>query len=255
MGSAAVDSALLVSVENVSFSYGRGLVLEDVTLPIFRGDFLAVLGPNGSGKTTLIKTILGVLKPSRGSVKIMGQPVSAFKAWERIGYVPQKATHFDPLFPASVREVVAMGLLASRRPFHRTTRDEAEEIARILALVGLDKEARSPVGRLSGGQQQRVFIARALLLAPHLLVLDEPTTGVDAGMEEQFYDLLSALNIGRGITIVLVTHDIGIANRHITKVACLGRKLVYHGTHEEFCRSAALRDMIAGGHHLISHRH
>jgi len=255
MDSAAAEARLLVDVEGLSFGYGRTLVLEDVTLPIVEGDFLAVLGPNGSGKTTLLKTILGLLKPTSGTVRLMGEPVSSFRSWGRIGYVPQKATHFDPLFPASSREVVAMGLLAARPAFHRTTREEAENIRRALSLVGMEKEAERPIGRLSGGQQQRVFIARTLVRKPCLLFLDEPTTGVDAGAEEQFYDLLASLNVNEGITIVLVTHDIGIANRHITKVACLNRRLVYHGSHAEFCGSKTLQDMLAGGHHLISHHH
>jgi zinc transport system ATP-binding protein len=255
MASAAADRPVLVAVEDVSFSYGFAPVLEDVTLPLREGDFLAILGPNGSGKTTLLKIILGLLRPSRGTVTIMGEPVSSFRAWGRIGYVPQKATHFDPLFPASSREVVAMSLMSARPPFRRARRADAEAILRALAVVGLEDRADRPVGRLSGGEQQRIFIARALVREPCLLILDEPTTGVDAGTEEQFYDLLSRLNKTEGITIVLVSHDIGIANRHITKVACLNRKLVYHGTHAEFCGSATLRDMLAGGNHLISHHH
>jgi zinc transport system ATP-binding protein len=255
MDSAAADPRLLVSVAGVSFDYGRIPVLEDITLPIFEGDFLAILGPNGSGKTTLVKVILNLLRPSRGSVTLMGVPVSSFRSWERVGYIPQKATHFDPLFPASAREVVAMGLLAGRSPFRRGSRGWAEAVGRALAVVGLEKEAGRPVGRLSGGQQQRVFIARALVREPRILFLDEPTTGVDAEAGEQFYDLLARLNGEQAITIVLVTHDIGIANRHITKVACLNRRLVYHGTHAEFCGSETLRGLLSGGHHLVSHHH
>jgi zinc transport system ATP-binding protein len=255
MDSAVAEARVLVSVENVSFSYGYVPVLEEVSLPIYEGDFLAILGPNGSGKTTLLKIILGLLKPGQGRVSVMGEDVSAFRAWGRVGYVPQKATHFDPMFPASAREVVAMSLLSARPPFRRSRRAEAEAVRRALAVVGLDEEADRLVGRLSGGEQQRVFIARSLVRQPCLLFLDEPTTGVDTGTEEQFYDLLARLNEKEGITIVLVTHDIGIANRHITKVACLNRKLVYHGTHAEFCGSATLQDMLAGGHHLISHHH
>jgi zinc transport system ATP-binding protein len=254
MDSAASDSRTLVEVENVSFHYGRQLVLEDVTLPIERGDFLAILGPNGSGKTTLLKIILGLLKPSRGSVEIMGRPLESFGDWEKIGYVPQNATHFDPLFPASSREVVAMGLLASRAPFRRPSRADAETVRGALDVVGLAEYEDRPVGRLSGGQQQRVFIARALVRRPALLFLDEPTTSVDARTEDQFYDLLARLNREEGITIVLVTHDVGIVNRHVNRVACLNRRLYYHGTHVEFCGSEALRASI-GGHHLIAHRH
>jgi zinc transport system ATP-binding protein len=169
-----------------------------------------------------------------------------------IGYVPQKATHFDPFFPASAREVVAMAL-RSARVIPR--RGEEGAVRAALALVGMDEHRHRTIGRLSGGQQQRVFIARAIVNRPRLLFLDEPTAGVDAGTQEHFYDLLGSLNRQEGITIVLVTHDIGIVNKHITKVACLNQRLIYHGTHEDFCRSNAVDAMLAGGHHLISHRH
>jgi zinc transport system ATP-binding protein len=111
------------------------------------------------------------------------------------------------------------------------------------------------IGRLSAGQQQRVFIARAIVNRPRILFLDEPTTGVDAETQDQFYVLLDQLNKREGITIVLITHDIGIVDRHITQVACLNQRLVYHGGHAEFCRSDTLRDWLGGGNHLLSHRH
>ena len=255
MALAAVEPRTLVDVVHVSFRFGDLPVLEDVTLPVSEGDFLAVLGPNGSGKTRLLKIILGLLKPFRGAVSIMGEPLESFRSWDKVGYVPQKATHFDPLFPASSREVVAMGLLAGRPPFHRASRAEGEAVRRALDVVGMAEVMDRPVGRLSGGQQQRVFIARALVRKPRLLFLDEPTTGVDAGAEGRFYDLLARLNKEEGITIVLVTHDIGIVNRHVSQVACLNQRLVYHGTHADFCGSATVREMLAGGHHLISHHH
>ena len=243
----------MVRVEGVSLSFGGLPVLADVTLPIMAGDFLAIIGPNGSGKTTLLRVILGLIKPDRGRVSIFGCPTGEFAEREAIGYIPQKATHFDPLFPASVREVVAMAL---RSAAHRLPRaQEQADIKRALETVGMAEYGHRRIGRLSGGQQQRVFIARAIVRRPRLLFLDEPTTGVDAETQDRFYDLLGRLNTEEGITIVLVTHEIGIVNRHITKVACLNQKLVYHGTHEHFCASAALKEMLAGGHHLISHRH
>ena len=248
----AADSDVLVGVEGLSFSYGFRPVLEDISLAIQKGDFLAVLGPNGSGKTTLVKLIIGLLKPDRGRILLLGKPAPEFQSWAEIGYVPQKATHFDPLFPASAREVVAMALRSARGV---PRRGEDEAVRSALALVGMDEHRHRTIGRLSGGQQQRVFIARAIVNRPRLLFLDEPTAGVDAGTQEQFYDLLGALNTREGITIILVTHDIGIVNKHITKVACLNQRLIYHGTHEEFCRSNALEAMLAGGHHLVSHRH
>lgn len=244
----------LVRVEGISFFYDSFPVLEDVSFTIGRGDFLALLGPNGSGKTTLLKIILGLLKPARGRVLLMGKPVEEFKDWSRVGYVPQKATHIDPLFPASVKEVVSMGLLSGKKLSWGGGKEDAAAIDTALKKVGMEAYMGRPIGSLSGGQQQRVIIARAIVNAPALLFLDEPTTGVDAATQGLFYEMLHSLNADRKITIVLVTHDIGIVNRHISRVACLNQKLAYHGSHEDFCRSEAFKAMLASGH-LVSHNH
>lgn len=245
----------LVEIKNVSFSYGHTKVLEDVSFPINRGDFLSLIGPNGSGKTTLIKIILGLLSPSRGEIKIMGKPVTEFKEWRKLGYVPQKATHIDPFFPVSVREVVRMGLVASGSIPSFKRDDEAQSVQNALSRVGMERFLNWRIGKLSGGQQQRVFIARAIVNQPCLLFLDEPTTGVDSETQGHFYDMLDILNKKESITIIMVTHDIGIVNRHVSRVACLNQSLDYHGTHEEFCQSDVFKKMIAEGHHIISHRH
>lgn len=255
MDSPAADKDVLIDLGDVSFSYGAAIVLSRITFTIKAGDFLALIGPNGSGKTTLIKIILGLIKPSQGVVRIMGQPVEEFKEWWKIGYVPQKATNVDPVFPVSVREVVAMGLLSSRTSPHPKKAEEERVIRQALSQVGMEDLVDWRIGKLSGGQQQRVFIARAIVNKPRILFLDEPTTGVDESTQEHFYDLLAELNRQGRITIVLVTHETGIINKHVRQVACLNRNLVYHGAHEEFCRSEVFREMLAGGHHVISHRH
>lgn len=249
------DLSPLVEIINVSFSYGQTKVLDDVSFPINQGDFLSLIGPNGSGKTTLIKIILGLLSPSRGEIKIMGKPVTEFKEWRKLGYVPQKATHIDPFFPVSVREVVRMGLVASGSIPSFKREDEAQSILNALSRVGMESFLNWRIGKLSGGQQQRVFIARAIVNQPCLLFLDEPTTGVDSETQGHFYDMLDILNKKESITIVMVTHDIGIVNRHVSRVACLNQNLEYHGSHEEFCQSAVFKKMIAEGHHIVSHRH
>ena len=251
----AAEDKALISVENVSFSFGSLPVLRDVTFRIQAGDFLAIIGPNGSGKTTLLKIILGLLRPERGRVLISGRNSEDIAVGPSIGYVPQKATHFDPLFPASAREVVAMALRTPRPGSREARHKEETAVRRALQVVGMDEFKNRRIGRLSGGQQQRIFIARAIVNRPRILFLDEPTTGVDAEMQGHFYELLERLVKEEGITIVLITHDIGIVDRHITRVACLNERLVYHGSHAEFCRSDTLKDMLAGGHHLISHQH
>jgi zinc transport system ATP-binding protein len=248
------EPAELIRVEGVSFQYNSIPVLEEVTLSISRGDFVAVLGPNGSGKTTLIKLILGLFRPARGKVFLMGKPVDEFTDWSKIGYVPQKATHIDPYFPASVREVVAMAFLPGQAAAGQGNKQKDQAVAHALEQVGMAEFLNRPIGSLSGGQQQRVFIARAIVNAPELLFLDEPTAGVDAATQELFYEMLHRLNEDQRITIVLVTHDIGIVNKHVTKVACLNQRLVYHGAHADFCQSEAFRKMLASGH-LVSHTH
>jgi zinc transport system ATP-binding protein len=253
MDSPAAEPVELVRTEDLSFARNGIPILTDVSLTIAEGDFLAILGPNGSGKTTLLKLILGLLKPDRGRVFLLGRPVEEFTDRELIGYIPQKATHFDPLFPASVQEVVAMALRSCRRRMSRS--DEEKSIRKALETVDMADFRNRRIGRLSGGQQQRVFIARAIVRKPKILILDEPTTGVDAETQDRFYDLLGRLNITRRLTIVLVTHDIGIVNRHVNKVACLNQRLFFHGDHEQFCSSGALKEWLAGGHHLVSHRH
>ncbi len=255
MVSSANDPKALINVKNVSFFYGIGKVLDAVSLDIQLGDFLAIIGPNGSGKTTLVKIILGLLEPSEGEIRILGKRLQEFSDWQKIGYVPQKATHIDPFFPVSVREVVGMGLLSSKRSSSLTKKKWDSAIQKALRQVGMESIQNRRIGNLSGGQQQRVFIARAIVNQPHILFLDEPTTGVDAETQEHFYDMLDNLNKKEQITIALITHEIGIINRHVNKIACLNQKLIYHGTHAEFCRSEAFKEMLAGGHHFISHRH
>ncbi|HSR10501.1 MAG TPA: metal ABC transporter ATP-binding protein [Thermodesulfobacteriota bacterium] len=245
----------LISVENVSFLYNGVEVLRDVSFAITRGDYTALIGPNGSGKTTLIRIILGIQKPSAGRVLLMGEEPERFAQWRRIGYVPQKATHRDPYFPASVREVVAMGLLSRKRFPRVLTGDDKGAIDSALRQVDMQPLKNRRIGELSGGQQQRVFIARAIVNGPDILFLDEPTTGVDAETQSRFYEMLGALNREKGITIVLITHDFGIINGHVSKVACLNQRLHFHGTHEEFCASSFFREMVQGEDHLVAHRH
>ncbi len=253
--SAAADREALISLRDVSFAYERTPVLLGVNLDLHHGDFLALIGPNGSGKTTLVKLALGLLRPDRGAVFLFGRPIGEFSDWQRIGYVPQKATHFDPLFPASVEEAVRMALRSHGARLKQSRAEAAAAVAAALDLVGLGSFRRLPVGGLSGGQQQRVFIARALATRPDVLVLDEPTTGVDAETRDRFYDMLGRLNAAEGIAIVLVTHDIAAVDRRVNSVACLNQRLIYHGGPDAFCRSAAFQEMLGEGAHVVAHEH
>ena len=250
-----VSNEPLISVKNISFSFGSTKVLDDISLAVTTGDFLAIIGPNGSGKSTLVKVILGIYALTVGSVELLGEDIKSFRQWDKIGYVPQKATNIDPFFPVSVREVVAMGLL-SKKSFPRFLRRRDERlINQALEQVDLKDFKTRRIGELSGGQQQRVFIARAIVNQPSLLFLDEPTTGVDAETQERFYSMLGSLNQANKITIVLITHDLGIINKRVNKIACLNQRLVFHGTHDDFCNSEVVQELLRGEHHLVCHRH
>ena len=207
----------ILEVKNISFGYGRETILEDVSLELNRGDYLGLIGPNGSAKSTLIKLVLGILKPHRGSIKLFGEDIRKFKQWERVGYVSQKATSFNKKFPATVEEILEVSL----RSKDRTAVDHA------LDIVGMDGFKKRLIGHLSGGQQQRVFIAKALISQPELLLLDEPTVGIDLSSQELFYGILEDLNKRYGMTIVLVSHDIGAVTKRVNRIACMGNKRLY----------------------------
>jgi len=249
------DPGVHFDLNEVSLRYGNEQILDSVSLKVNRGDFLALLGPNGSGKSTLIRIMLGLQKPDTGQVRIMGKNLKDFTAWDQIGYVPQKITDLDPLFPASVKEVVAMGILPHKTwPRFLRASDESV-IDEALDLMEMRRYKNRRVWALSGGQQQRVFIARALASQPEVLVLDEPTAGVDGATQERFYDMLEHVNREKGVTMILVTHDIGVITKHVNKVACLNQRLIFHGSHDEFCNSEQAITLFGPESHLICHRH
>ncbi len=210
----------LLQVRGLTFGYGRELVLDGVDLDINPRDFLAVIGPNGGGKTTLIKAILGLLRPWSGEV------ISRIPRGH-MGYVPQFST-FDRSFPLRVRDVVLMGKLGRRGLIRRYTREDREDVERILERLHLVDVARSHVAEVSGGQLQRVLIARALAGDPEILFLDEPTASIDAESREVLREILEELN--QRIPVVVVTHDVTSISSMVQQIACINRRLFYHGT-------------------------
>ena len=241
------DSTLpVIEVKDVSFSYGGPYVLEDVNLCLHEGDFASLIGPNGGGKTTLLKIILGLLKPARGSVRILGG--SPEESRRRIGYIPQKAL-FDPQFPASVFEVVLMGRLGWGYSLGLYNKADREYSFRALEEVGLADKRHCSFSTLSGGQQQRVLIARALSGTPEMLVLDEPTANLDVHMEEAFYDLL--VNLNQRMTIVLVSHDLGVVSRLVRTVVCVKQKVMVHPTTD--LTGDMIQDMYGDGIRMVRH--
>ena len=243
-----------VEIEKVSFRYGEVSVLEDIDLTVEPGDFLGIIGPNGSGKTTLLRIMLGLLAPTSGQVRLFGHPPASLKQWGRLGYVPQKAT-FDPSLPVTVGEVVASGLVATMGLLRRVRAAERRRVGDVLAQVGMTAYAAARVGALSVGQQQRVLIARALVSDPELLILDEPTGGVDPEAQTNFYALLHHLNREREVTLILVSHDIGVVAKEVTRLACLNRRLIFHGRPGDFLSDAALAALYGPAVRVVSHEH
>ncbi len=243
-----------VEIEKVSVRYGEVSVLEDIDLTVEPGDFLGIIGPNGSGKTTLLRIMLGLLVPTSGQVRLFGRLPASLKQWGRLGYVPQKAT-FDPALPVTVGEVVASGLVATLGLLRRVGAAERRRVADVLAQVGRSAFAAARVGSLSVGQQQRVLIARALVSDPELLILDEPTGGVDPEAQTSFYALLHHLNREREVTLILVSHDIGVVAKEVTRLACLNRRLIFHGRPGDFLSDAALAALYGPAVRVVSHEH
>jgi len=213
-----------IEVKDVRFSYDKTLIIEDVNFILEQGDFLGIIGPNGGGKTTLLNLLLGMLKPDRGVIKILGEP--PHDARHRVGYVPQN-TDFNITFPISVMEIALMGRLYRSRIGRWYSRKDRLKVEEVLEKVGMWDYCHTPIGKLSGGQRQRVFIARALATDPEILFLDEPTASVDPEFEIDLYDFLRELN--KRVTIVLITHDIGVISRNVKSTACVNRRLIFHG--------------------------
>lgn len=224
----------VIDVKHLFFNYGSTEVLSNISFSIQKGDFVGLIGPNGSGKTTLIKLLLGLYTPTKGSIHILGKPITTFSNWGKVGYVPQKATNFSQSFPATVQEIVLTGCLANKTFPKKYSAKDKEDAKKYLKKVGMETFSTRRIGELSGGQQQRVLIARALITQPELLILDEPTTGIDQETQTTFYDLLGKLN-KEGISILLISHDLSRITKYVTKVASLNKELQFYGTHEEFC--------------------
>ncbi|WP_276260692.1 metal ABC transporter ATP-binding protein [Haloglomus litoreum] len=227
----------VIDLANVTFGYTATPVVEDISLTVEPGEYVAVVGPNGSGKSTLMQLMLGLLEPDTGTARLFGERAGRFDDGERVGYVAQHASAAKEM-PITVREVVKMG----RFPhvgFGRLSSEDWTIVDDALDTVGMTAFADRRITQLSGGQRQRAFIARALASEADLLVLDEPTVGVDAESVDAFYDLLGALN-DQGITVLLIEHDLGAVVEHADRVVCLNRELYFDGPTDEFVESDAL---------------
>lgn len=217
----------VVSLKDVRAHYNGTPALENINLSVFEHEFLGIIGPNGGGKSTLLKVILGLVRPDKGSLTVLG--TSPDKSRGKIGYVPQYS-NYDRNFPVSVREVVMMGRYGKAGLLKPYGREGREAVQKALGRVEMLDHAGSQIGQLSGGQQQRALIARALVAEPQLLLLDEPTASVDATVQTEFYELLRQLK--KEMTIIMVSHDIGAISVVVDNIACLNIHMFYHGTSE-----------------------
>ena len=215
----------VIKLENVTYRYNSDLVLEDISFKADEADLLGIIGPNGAGKTTLFSLILGLLEGYQGKITLFDEDIRNYrKVLKKIGYIPQKNI-IDKGFPATVEEIVSLGV------FERKTKDK---IISAIKTVGLLEQNHKRIGDLSGGQQQRILIAKALVNEPQLLILDEPTTGIDLETQNKFYALLRKLNSENKITIILASHDLDAINKLANKIACVNRKMSFHGDAHEF---------------------
>ena len=231
----------VVETAGLSFSYGEVSVLSDITFGLDEGGFAALIGSNGAGKSTLLKLLLGELSPTSGTVRLLGQEAASFKAWPKLGYVPQEglAKHTD--FPASVAEIVGANLFPEIGLFRFPRRKHRERVRQVLELVGMGGYEKRLIGALSGGQRQRVLLARALISMPEVMLLDEPTTGMDQESADGFYRLLSELNRTNGLSILMVSHDVERVCGYVSTLFCLERGTLVELTPQQLREETAHR--------------
>lgn len=242
-----------IELDNVSFSYDHNPVLENLSFTVRKGEYLGIIGPNGGGKTTLIKIILGLLHPTSGNVKLFGTDRHDFKEKYRIGYVPQRVTQTDKDFPATVFEVVRTGRIARLGFFERFTKKDIEAVEHAMEISGIGQYRDTLIGNLSGGERQRVFIARALVSEPDVLILDEPTVGVDIGAQKTFYEFLARLNSEHHLTIVFISHDVDAVSQETKTVLCLNHNLVCHGLAQDLLNEHILERLYGGHKQRVPH--
>lgn len=248
----------IIRFDRASFGFPSGIVaLEDITLSIMAGDFVGVIGPNGSGKTTLCRAVLGLLAPIRGHLHIFDCACEELRCHHRakIGYLPQKGV-VDRNFPVTVLETVMMGRYGALGLFRRPSGHDRDIAMEALAHVGMERHQDTALGQLSGGQQQRVFIARALAQQPRVLLLDEPTTGLDITTQHSVIELVQHLHEELGLTVLLITHDINMIRSRVDRLVLLKTKLFAAGPPADVLKADILRqvygkDLVITDHDLV----
>ena len=246
----------IFDVKNLDFEVRGQKILSNISFEIYHGEYIAIIGPNGGGKTTLIRLLLGLETPTSGEIKIFGKKLKDFKEWSKIGYVPQRASLVDANFPATVEDIVKMGRVAKRGFFAGISKEDKEKVIDAMQKMDILHLKDKMVGTLSGGQRQRVMIARALASSPEILILDEPNTGVDVKSQQRFYTLLRKLNKEENITILFITHDIGVIADDIGRLFTINRKATICNNPKETLSCEEMSELYGIEAHLIhNHKH
>jgi zinc transport system ATP-binding protein len=242
-----MEETIDILMEDVTFSYNSRPILENVNLKIKHGEFASVIGPNGSGKTTLLKLILGLIKPDRGEVCVLGHRPE--KSRLKLGYMPQY-TNLDMQFPVSVMDVVLMGRLGNTFG-GKYSREDQKAAMKALTEVKLRGLSENKFSEISGGQRQRVLIARALCSDPEVLLLDEPTSNIDPEVEETIFEILKELN--QRMTILVVSHDIGVVSQIVKSVICVNRQVFIHPTSD--LNGQIIKEIYGPDLRIVRHDH
>ena len=241
-----------VSMKDVWVRYNGNVVLEDINLTIQQKEVISIVGPNGCGKSTLLKTILGFKEPFRGEVLVFNSNPKKIKKAGIIGYLPQ-SNKYDDNFPVNVYDVVAMSRYARKSLFEKLNKKDKKLILESLDKVEMTEYIDHHFGSLSGGQKQRVLIARALAIQPKILLLDEPSTGLDVVAQDSFYHLLLAIRDSDDLTIIMVSHDIGSVSTIVDKVACLKRRIHFHGDPQSCISSESFEKVFGKNVYFLHH--
>lgn len=246
----------IIEAKNISVNYGSSEALKNISFDIEKGDFVGLAGSNGAGKTTLVKALLGLLPLTSGKIELFGESEERFNDWQKIGYLPQKFSTINVLFPATVEEVIALGLLSTKKFPKIITAADRKKTKALMTELGITEQAKKMLSELSGGQQQKVLLGRALISEPEILIFDEPSTALDPNSRDAFFKLLQTLNQEKGITIILITHDTGYIGKYANKLLYIDRELIYFGKFSEFCADHKMKSYF-GEHeqHIICHQH